>query len=214
MQDLDENRLNTYLNTLMPICDKGLIAVEREALAADIPIIRKDMQFFLRWLLAQRKPMRILEIGTAVGFSALFMARYSKATIDTIENYPPRLAVAKENFKTYAPPGRIVLMEGDAAEILPTLEADYDLVFMDAAKGQYLSFFEEVRPRIKKDGVLLVDNVLREGDILESRFVITRRNRTIHKRMREFLRVLTEDEDYVTDILPIGDGIAVATKVR
>ena len=209
-----DERLNTYLDTLLYSADPVLLTLEKEALLDDIPIIRRDMQYFLRWILAEHQPELILEIGTAVGFSALFMARCSDAWIDTIENYAPRIAQAKENFEKYDPAGRITLYEGDAEEVLPTLSQKYDFVFMDAAKGQYPFFFKEAKRLLKKGGVLLSDNVLREGDILESRFIIERRNRTIHKRMRAFLKELTSNSDFVTDILPIGDGVAVSVKTR
>ncbi len=207
-----EQRLGVYLDTLLGIGDDELLSLEREALADGIPIIRRDTQYFLRWLLAERKPERILEIGTAVGFSALFMARHSGARIDTIENYAPRIAAAKTNFAEYDRQGQITLFEGDAAELLLDFHEGYDLIFMDAAKGQYPMFWQEAKRLLLPGGVLVCDNVLREGDILESRFVIERRNRTIHKRMREFLREVTSAEDFVTDILPVGDGICVAVK--
>ncbi len=207
-----DERLGVYMDTLLGSRDEGLLALEKEARAGNIPIIRRDTQYFLRWLLAQCAPKRILEIGTAVGFSAILMARYSNARIDTIENYAPRITEARANFAKHDEGGQINLLEGDAAEILPTLGGGYDLVFMDAAKGQYSAFWPEVRRLLLPGGVLVCDNVLREGDILESRFVIERRNRTIHKRMRGFLREVASEEGFVTDILPVGDGLCVAVK--
>ena len=206
-------RLQVYLDTLLHTEDETLDALEKEARKAGLPIIRRDTQYFLRWLLAERRPERILEIGTAVGYSALFMARcLPKAHIDTIENYLPRIIEAKLNFVSYDKNGQISLLEGDAAEILPTLKTGYNFIFMDAAKGQYLHFFPEVCRLLDAGGCLVTDNVLREGDILESKFMIERRNRTIHKRMRAFLKELTSNGGFVTDILPIGDGIAVSVK--
>ena len=131
--------------------------------------------------------------------------------ITTIENYQPRIDQAKENIKLAGAEKKITLLEGDANEILPTLSDQYDLVFMDAAKGQYGSFFQKVVPLLAPEGVLLCDNVLQDGDIIESRFAVTRRNRTIHKRMREYLYELTHDERLVTAVLPIGDGVTVST---
>ena len=209
---MDNERLLVYLDTLLFETNEDLLALEEAALSDHIPIIRRDMQYFLRWLLAGHKPRRILEIGTAVGFSALFMAAHSDALIDTIEVYEPRIACAKNNFYKYDKEKRITLYEGDAAVILPELVPGYDLVFMDAAKGQYPAFYGQAKRLLFEGGVLVVDNVLREGDILESRFMIERRNRTIHKRMRAFLKELTADEDFTADILPIGDGVAVAVK--
>ena len=160
------------------------------------------------------KPKKILEIGTAVGFSAIFMSRFldDDAHITTIENYPPRIAEAKKNFARAGVENRITLMEGDAQEILPGLDEQYDFVFMDAAKGQYGCFFSEAVRLLKPNGILLCDNVLQDGDVLESRFAVTRRNRTIHSRMREYLHDLTHDPRLDTAILNVGDGMSLSMK--
>ena len=161
-----------------------------------------------------KKPVNILEIGTAVGFSAIFMSRFiaEDGHITTIENYQPRIDQAKENIKLAGAEKKITLLEGDANEILPTLSDQYDLVFMDAAKGQYGSFFQKVVPLLAPEGILLCDNVLQDGDVLESRFAVTRRNRTIHARMREYLYELKHDERLDTAILNIGDGMSLSVK--
>lgn len=210
---IKDERLVTYINSLDRGNTKLLEEIEREAIETYVPIIRKETQQFLKWLLTLRKPEKILEIGTAIGFSALFMAEYTPVPcdIDTIENYEKRIPIAQENFKR-AGNDRITLLKGDANDILPTLKSNYDFIFMDAAKGQYLSFLPQVVRLLKPGGVLVSDNVLQEGDILESRFAVTRRNRTIHKRMREYLYKLTHHEAMVTAILPVGDGISVSTK--
>lgn len=210
-----DERLVTYINSL----DRGNTAVldtiEREALDSYVPIIRKEMQSFLKLLLAMQKPKRILEVGTAVGFSAILMAEYNPADCEivTIENYEKRIPIARENFVRAGKENQITLIEGDATEVLKTLEEPFDMIFMDAAKGQYINFMPDILRLLKKDGVLVSDNVLQDGDIIESHFVVTRRNRTIHKRMREYLYELTHRDDLVTAVLPIGDGITVSTKV-
>lgn len=209
-----EERLVTYINSLdtgnTPVLDE----IEREALRGAVPIIRKEMQSFLKLLLAMTKPERILEVGTAVGFSSILMAEYDpvECEIITIENYEKRIPVARENFKRAGKERQITLLEGDAAEILPTLSEPFDFIFMDAAKGQYIHFLPEVFRLLKTGGVLVSDNVLQEGDIIESHYAVTRRNRTIYKRMREYLYELTHREDLVTAVLPVGDGITVSTK--
>ena len=211
-----DERLVTYINSL----DRGntaiLDTIEREALDSYVPIIRKEMQSFLKLLLAMQKPKRILEVGTAVGFSAILMAEYNPypCEIVTIENYDKRIPIARENFVRAGKENQITLIEGDATEVLKTLEEPFDMIFMDAAKGQYINFMPDVLRLLKKDGVLVSDNVLQDGDIIESHFVVTRRNRTIHKRMREYLYELTHRDDLVTAVLPIGDGITVSTKVQ
>ena len=210
-----DERLVTYINSL----DKGNTAVldqiEREALESYVPIIRKDMQSFLKLLLTVQKPMRILEVGTAVGFSAVLMAEYAPegCKIVTIENYDKRIPIAKQNFERAGKSDQITLLEGDATEVLKTLEEPFDMVFMDAAKGQYINFMSDVLRLLKKDGVLVSDNVLQDGDIIESHFIVERRNRTIYKRMREYLYELTHRDDLVTSVLPVGDGITVSVKV-
>ena len=209
-----DERLVTYINSL----DQGntaiLDTIEREALDSYVPIIRKEMQSFLKLLLAMQKPKRILEVGTAVGFSAILMAEYNPypCEIVTIENYEKRIPIARENFLRAGKEKQITLIEGDATEVLKTLEEPFDMIFMDAAKGQYINFMPDIIRLLKKDGVLVSDNVLQDGDIIESHFVVTRRNRTIHKRMREYLYELTHREDLVTAVLPIGDGITVSSK--
>ena len=208
-------RLVTYINSLDSGNTAILDTIEKEALDSYVPIIRKEMQSFLKLLLAMQKPKRILEVGTAVGFSAILMAEYNPypCEIVTIENYEKRIPIARENFVRAGKENQITLIEGDATEVLKTLEEPFDMIFMDAAKGQYINFMPDILRLLKKDGVLVSDNVLQDGDIIESHFVVTRRNRTIHKRMREYLYELTHRDDLVTAVLPIGDGITVSTKV-
>ena len=191
-----DERLVTYIDSLDSGNTEILDTIEKEALDSYVPIIRKSMQSFLKLLLAMQKPKRILEVGTAVGFSAILMAEYNPypCEIVTIENYDKRIPIARENFKRAGKEQQITLLEGDATEVLKTLDEPFDMIFMDAAKGQYINFFGDVMRLLKKDGVLVSDNVLQDGDIIESHFVVTRRNRTIHKRMREYLYELTQDE--------------------
>lgn len=209
-----DERLVTYINSL----DRGntaiLDTIEREALDSYVPIIRKEMQSFLKLLLAMQKPKRILEVGTAVGFSAILMTEYNPYPCElvTIENYEKRIPIARENFLRAGKENQITLIEGDATEVLKTLDEPFDMIFMDAAKGQYINFMPDILRLLKKDGVLVSDNVLQDGDIIESHFVVTRRNRTIHKRMREYLYELTHRDDLITAVLPIGDGITVSSK--
>jgi predicted O-methyltransferase YrrM len=210
-----DERLVTYINSLDTGNTAILDAIEREALDSYVPIIRKEMQSFLKLLLAMTRPMRILEVGTAVGFSSILMAEYgpSDCEIVTIENYDKRIPIARKNFERAGKESQITLLEGDAADILPTLDATFDLIFMDAAKGQYIHFMPDIMRLLKMGGTLVSDNVLQDGDIIESHYAVTRRNRTIYKRMREYLYELTHRKDLVTAVLPVGDGITVSTKV-
>ena len=209
-----DERLVTFINPFDSGNTEELDLIEKEAIETYVPIIRKEMQSFLKMLLAIKKPARILEVGTAIGFSAILMAEYNPidCQITTIENYEKRIPIARENFKRVGKEHQITLLEGDAAEVLKTIDEPFDFIFMDAAKGQYIHFMPEVLRLLKKEGVLVSDNVLQDGDIIESRYVVTRRNRTIHKRMRDYLYQLTHNEELVTSILPIGDGITVSVK--
>ena len=209
-----DERLVTYINSLNQGNTEILNQIEREALQGNVPIIRKDMQSFLKVLLAFYRPAKILEVGTAVGFSAILMAEYNPVAceITTIENYEKRIPVAKENFCRAGKERQITLLEGDATEILADMDGEYDFIFMDAAKGQYINFLPDVFRLLKEGGVLVSDNVLQDGDIIQSHYAVTRRNRTIHKRMREYLYELTHREDLVTSILPVGDGITLSVK--
>lgn len=210
-----DERLVTYINSLDTGNTEILDQIEKEAIETYVPIIRKEMQQFLKLLLSIKKPQKILEVGTAVGFSALLMAEYTPAPchITTIENYEKRIPLARENFRRAGKESQITLLEGDAADILKTLEASYDFIFMDAAKGQYIHFLPDILRLLTQDGILVSDNVLQDGDIIESRFIVTRRNRTIHKRMRDYLYELTHNEELITSVLPIGDGITVSTRI-
>lgn len=209
-------RMVTYINSLDQGHTPFLEELEARAREARVPIIRREMQSFLKTLLAMNQPQNILEVGTAVGFSALLMAQYGPCDcrITTIENYEKRIPVARENFRRAGMEDRITLLEGDAADILKDLKGPYDLIFMDAAKGQYLHFLPELLRLLPVGGVLVSDNVLQDGDIIESHFAVERRNRTIYKRMREYLRRLKQDPRLSTSILPLGDGVTVSVKVR
>jgi predicted O-methyltransferase YrrM len=161
-----------------------------------------------------KKPLRILEVGTAVGFSAILMSEYMPegGHITTIEKYEKRIPIARENFKRAGKEEQITLIEGDALEVMQSLEGPFDMIFMDAAKGQYIYYMPEAIRLLAPEGVLVSDNVLQDGDIIESRVVVERRNRTIHSRMREYLYELKHNEQLQTSILPLGDGVALSVK--
>ena len=209
-----DERMVSFINSLDSGNPNYLNELEEYARATDVPIIRTEMQSFLRFLMKMKQPMKILEVGTAIGFSALLMSEYAPAgcQITTIEKYEKRIPLAKENFKKAGKEHLITLLEGDALEILPTLTQEYDFIFMDAAKGQYIHFLPDILRLLAPNGLLVSDNVLQDGDVLESRFAVTRRNRTIHGRMREYLYTLKHMEELTTAIIPLGDGVALSTK--
>lgn len=209
-----DERMVTYINSLDQGNGAFLDQLEQEAKRDLVPIIRREMQSFLKVLLQIKRPKRILEVGTAVGFSALLMCDNTPddTTVTTIEKYEKRIPIAKANFKKAGMEHRIIFLEGDAMDILKELKGTYDFIFMDAAKGQYIHFMPEIMRLLEKDGILVSDNVLQEGDIIESHFAVERRNRTIYKRMREYLYELKHDERLLTSIIPIGDGAAVSIR--
>ena len=212
---VEQDRLRAFINSLDGGNADYLDDLERQAIEDEVPIIRKDTQALLKFLMAQMRPVNILEVGCAVGFSALLMAEYSgkDTRITTIEKYEKRIPIARDNFKKYDVEGKITLLEGDAMDILKTLSPGYDFIFMDAAKGQYINFLPQCLRILNKGGLLVSDNVLQDGDVIESRFAVTRRDRTIHARMRDYLYELKHNDALNTVILPVGDGMTLSVKV-
>ena len=213
---ITQDRISTFINSFDTGNTPFLNELEKYALETNVPIIRPQMQSFLKLLLAIKQPKQTLEVGTAIGFSALLMSEYGpeNCRITTIEKYEKRIPLAKENFKKAGKEEQIVLLEGDAVEILKELDGFYDFIFMDAAKGQYIHFLPDILKLMPIGGLLISDNVLQDGDVLESRYAVTRRDRTIHSRMREYLYALKHNEQLRTDILPIGDGVTVSVKLK
>ncbi len=209
-----DERMVTFIDSL----DKGntpfLDEIEKKALQDMVPIVRKSTQNLLKFLLALQKPKKILEVGTAIGFSALLMSEYAprNCRVTTIENYEKRIPIARANFEKAGKKDEIILIEGDAMEVLQRLEEPFDFIFMDAAKAQYIKFFPEVMRLLQKGGLIVSDNVLQDGDILQSRYAVSRRYRTIHSRMREYLYELTHNDLLETTVLPIGDGVTISVK--
>lgn len=213
---ITEERLGGFIGSFDTGNTPFLDELEQAAIKTGVPVIRPRMQSFLKLMLAVKRPQKILEVGTAVGFSALLMSEYAPkgCRITTIENYAKRISAARENFQRAGREEQITLLEGDASVILKELSDEYDFIFMDAAKGQYIHFLPDLLRLMSCGGVLISDNILQDGDILESRYAVTRRDRTIHARMREYLYELTHNEQLVTDILPVGDGVTVSVRVK
>lgn len=208
-------RIVSYINSLNADNEGVLAEIENEAKTAGVPVIRKEMENFLKVMLAVKKPAGILEVGAAVGYSSILMSMNvdSDCHITTIENYDIRIEQARHNIARAGKEGQITLLEGDAMNILKDLPSqEYDFVFMDAAKAQYINFLPEVLRVMKPSALLISDNVLQEGSIAESRYAVTRRDRTIHARMREYMYELTHMNELITSIVPIGDGITMSVK--
>ncbi len=209
------DRIVSYIHSLETSNSEILEKIEKSAIADNVPIIRKEMESFLRVMLTVKQPLNVLELGCAVGYSAILMSEYlpEGGHITTIENYEKRIQQAKINISEAGADGKITLLEGDAMEVMADLESEtYDFVFMDAAKAQYINFLPEVLRLMKPGAILIADNVLQDGDIIESRYGIVRRNRTIHSRMREYMYQVKHMDELETTIVPIGDGITMSVK--
>lgn len=216
---LVDPHVTEYTRSLVPDLPDWLAETERRSKLEEVPIIRKEAQGLLRFLLSAYRPKNILEIGTAVGFSASYMEHcldYS-VQITTIEKVPARIEAARKLFSSREDLSEITLMEGDAAEVLKNLAGDskqYDFVFLDAAKAQYPTYLQLLRPLLRDGAILVADNVLQEGSVAESKFTVQRRDRTIHMRMREFMNELFRDDRFVSSLLPVGDGMTVSVYRR
>ncbi len=212
---LDSERLQVYLQSLTKQETGRLQTIKQEAMEGQIPIIRDEMADLLMFLLRMKKPMRILEVGTAGGYSSLWMRRFLEpgAHITTMEMDVERAAKARENFRRMEAEADITFLEGDATKLLAELPTDgFDFIFMDAAKAQYLGWLPEMQRLLVKGGLLVTDNILFDGDVLQSRFAVTRRDRTIHDRLRDYLYALKNTEGLTTSIVNVGDGAALTVK--
>ena len=213
---IGDERLSVFLSSLDAGLSTDLEDYARWAAGEGVPIIRRDVASLLRTICALARPMKILEVGTGVGFSGLLFCAYAPKGMQlvTVESQASRAAKAREAFCRFGREGQVKVLEGDASRILPLLEPSFDLVFMDAAKGQYLFWLPEVLRLMHTGSILISDNVLQEGEIVQSRFLVQRRDRTIHQRMREYLRELNENPLLATSVLPVGDGLALSVKVE
>lgn len=206
-----------YLDIISPVNSKAIEEIRAEAKRNYIPIIKRDTENFLKFVLKMQNPGSILEIGCAVGYSAAVMLENSDADIVTVEKMPERVEEAKRNIKYADFESRASILEGDAGEILKSLAnkgEKFDFIFMDAAKAQYITWLPIVKKLLKESGMIFSDNCLQEGDLAESSFAIRKRDKTIHKRMREYIYLLLHDETLESWIFSIGDGVLLSRSRR
>lgn len=213
MQDME--RISSFIKSFISD-DEGLLGdIYSEAIKNRVPVMRKETRELLKTQIIMKKPMQILEIGTAVGYSSIYMSKYidEGAKITTIELDEDRVKIAKTNIEKMKKSDTIMVLQGDAYDVLKTLpDNSYDFAFVDAAKGQYINYYPDVMRVMKAGGVIVSDNVLQDGDVLESHFTVDKRNRTIHDRMRAYLYTITHDDRLDTAILSVGDGVAISIK--
>lgn len=215
MSGVTQDDVNTFLREVQPLCDGLLGDIQKEAMKNNVPIIPPEVVHLLSVILQIKKPVNILEIGTAIAFSSIFMSQYidPNGSITTIERFDIMKAQAVINIKKVGLEKTINIIDGDAAEILPTLKGPYDVIFLDAAKAQYNIFLPECIRLLPIGGILIADDVLQNGSIAQSRFNVPRRQRTIHKRMRNFLWNISHNQQLQSSIIPIGDGVAICYKI-
>lgn len=206
-------RITSFVRSMAKEDAGKLGELYRDAIHRGVPVIRPESRELLKTQILIQKPKHVLEIGTAVGYSSIYMTGYlpEDAQITTLELSEARANEAKENIRLFGKEKHIQVICGDAAETLKELPDDtFEFAFVDAAKAQYIYYLPDVLRVLKKGGVIVSDNILQEGEVLESHFLVEKRNRTIHDRMREYLHVITHDERLETAILPVGDGMAIS----
>jgi predicted O-methyltransferase YrrM len=199
-------------DTIKP--NTGLLAeLEEYAALHHVPIIQPEVAALMKVIGSLKRPVRILEVGTAIGYSSILFSGFleQNGKIDTIERNEEMIELARKNIKLLGLQDTINVIAGDAMDVLPCLDKSYDMVFLDAAKGQYTEFLEQSKRMLVPGGLLVSDNVLYKGMIATDDLVV-RRKKTIVTRMRNFLKILCEDKDFETSIIPIGDGVALSYK--
>ena len=213
--EISDERVNDFISSL-ELYDKDLYDIKQHAKVFGIPIIRDETKSFIKMLLKVKKPKRILELGTAIAYSTYIIYKEAIDSIEelvTVENYEKRIEIAKTNIDKYLDVDKVKLVESDITNYLKnTNDNDFDFVFLDAAKAQYITWLPYIKKMMKKDAILVSDNIFKDGEVLESKYYIIKRDRTIHKRMREFLYTISHDEELDTTFFNVGDGISVSIK--
>ncbi len=203
-----------YINEHQPIEDSRIGELQKNCYEQDIPIIDIETAKFLEFLLTLKKPKRILELGTAVGFSAILMSQYLQegGKITTIDRNPRMIERALKNFDDFNVNDKIEFIQGDIVDVIKTLEEPYDFILLDSAKGQYVNIYDDVLRLLNKDAILFVDDIFQNGNIIKDIMEIEKRQRTIHRRMNEFVSKISNEPCMKTSILPLADGVIVSVK--
>ena len=208
-----KKKIVDFMRTRQKQVSGSLKELETFAHAENIPIIPHETVAYFRFLLETLQPEKILEIGTAIGFSALLMAEHApQAQITTIDRNPEMIAFAKANFAKFDKRKQITLLEGDAMDILPSLKDCYDFVFMDSAKSKYVVFLPEVLKRLASGGIIIIDDVFQGGDIAKDIKEVRRGQRTIYRGLHQLFDKTLDQPDLTATLLPLGDGILMIRK--
>lgn len=206
--------IEDYIRNLIPDHEGMLKQLEDYAVDNNVPIVHKETAKFLEFMVNVKKPLKILELGTAIGYSAILMALNSKANITTVDRNESMIEKAAQNIKKFGLDDRIEILNGECVDVLKGLnKEEYDIIFIDAGKGHYGQFFNECIRLLKEDGIIIADNVLFRG-MVPNNDLLQRRKITIVKRMRSYLTMVSKNSDLITSVIPMGDGIAVTTRRR
>lgn len=213
MSGITYDYMDKYIKDIITEHDGILKELEIYADANHIPIVQKEIAKFLELIVSIKKPTKILELGTAIAYSAILMELSSNMScrIDTIERDENMYKLAKQNIENYGFSDRINILKGECMDVLQKVDDKYDIIFIDAGKGHYGDFFVECLRLLKEDGIIIADNTLFRGMVASDDLVV-RRKITIVKRMREYLEMVCDGEKYITSVIPMGDGISVTKR--
>ncbi len=212
--DIVKDEIVNYINKVQPITNDAIGELQKYAYENDVPIIDQETARFLGVLLDMKRPKRILEIGCAIGFSSIFMTKYlaDGGKITTIDRFEVMIRQARENFEKFNVQDKIELIEGDAVEVLDQLDESFDVIFLDAGKGQYINMLENCIRLLNSGGLLIADDIFQNGKIVADIETIEKRQRTIHRRMNSFIETINNDERLNSSLIPIADGVLIAVK--
>ncbi len=207
--------IQDYIRNLSKFEDESLFQLEKYARENHVPIIEPEVARFIQMIIRLKKPARVLELGTAIGYSSIIMNKANRnSTIVTVEKDPKMVNLAKKNIKTFGLEDSITVVESDALDYLTENKDEFDFIFIDAAKGQYLKYFKASEKLINKNGIILCDNVLFKGLVCDEEALTTRHKKmTIVRRLNSFLKYITNLEEFETSIIPIDDGVSISYKI-
>lgn len=213
MPNINYDYIENYLRNLKEVHDEKLLEMIEYAEENHVPIVERESEEFINFLISMKEPKKVLELGTAIGYSSISFVKRNKCIkkFDTVELNSEMVKISKKNISSEGLDEIISVHESDAYDFLENLEEKYDLIFIDAAKGQYKKYFDSALKNLNKDGIIICDNVLFKGMVAEDKLIV-RRKKTIVKRLRNFLSDISEDDNFISSVVPIGDGILLVRR--